>query len=373
MNILLVNWQDPANPEAGGAEVHLQEIFTRLVGYGHDVAWLASGWTGASRQEQSNGLELHRTGSRYTFGLAVGGYYRRHLADRKFDVVVEALNKVPVFTPIWADRPVGLIVHHLFGATAFHEASFPLAAATWLLERPIPHVYADVPVQAISESTRDDLIDRGLPPAHVSVVHPGVNLRFFTPDPSTTRFATPTFLYLGRLRRYKRVDLILRAHASLAAAGVETRVVIAGKGDDERRLRKLACDLGTGDSVEFRGFVTEELKRDLLRSAWANVFVSSKEGWGITNLEAAACGTPTIAADAPGLRESVADGRSGVLVPDGDLSALIRAMHRFATDRALVETLGGQAAAFAARFTWDRAARRTEELLNEVALRARMR
>ncbi len=359
MKILLINWQDPANPHAGGAEIHLDEIFSRIVAAGHEVTWLASGWSGAAARGTVRGFDLHRTGSRYTFGPASVLYHRRHLAGRPFDVVVEALNKVPLYAPLWSHAPVVLLVHHLFGTTAFREASPPLAALTWLQERPIAGVYRRSRVQAISHSTKADLVDRGLDPGNVEVIHPGVDLGFFQPATSPTRAELPTFLYLGRLRRYKCVDLIVRAIARLAEEGTAARLVIAGKGDDEARLRDLTASLGVGGLVEFAGFVSEEGKRELFRKAWANIFVSPKEGWGITNLEAAACGTPTIASDSPGLRESVIDQETGYLVPHGNVAALAGAMRKLATDLPGVERLGERAIGFASGFTWDLAAGRT--------------
>lgn len=363
MKILLVNWQDPANPQAGGAEIHLKEIFSRLVGWGHEVTWLASGWRGAPPSALSDGLQIRRTGSRYTFGAAAILYHRRQLRDQPFDLVVEALNKVPLYTPLWSGRPVALIVHHLFGTTAFQEASVPLAAMTWLQERPIPWVYRNVPIQAISESTRADLLERGLRPDEISVIHPGIDIDFFRPADKPARTAVPTFVYLGRLKRYKCVDLIIRALALVRARGTEVRLVIAGKGDDERRLRELVDDLDLEAEIEFAGYVSEEEKRELFRNSWANVFVSPKEGWGITNLEAAGCGTATLASDAPGLRESVVHEKTGILVPHGDIEALATAMDRFARNPGEVEAFGAAAREFASEFTWELAAQKTERHL----------
>lgn len=373
MKLLLLNWQDRQNPQAGGAEAHLHEIFGRLVARGHEVTFLVSAWPGAEPRATLDGMEVHRTGGRHTFSAASVRYYRRHLASDPFDVVVEALNKVPLFSPLWSGRRGTLIVHHLFGATAFREASPPVAAATWLLERPLARAYRGVPVEAISESTAEDLVARGLREQDIRVIHPGVDLGFFRPAQESRRAAQPTFLYLGRLRRYKGVDLVLRAFARLVAGGVDARLVIAGRGDHLDALRRLAVTLGVEGRVSFPGFVAEEEKRELFRSAWANVFPSPKEGWGITNLEAAACGTPTIASDSPGLRESVLHGETGLLVPHGDVPALTAAMERLARRREEVERLGAGALAFAQRFTWDAAARETEDHLLEIVAGAHPR
>ena len=367
MRILVLNWQDLANPQSGGAETHLHEVFGRLAARGHEVSLLASGFPGARPLAEADGMRIHRTGGRHTFPVAAPRFFRHHLASIHWDVVVEDLNKVPLFTPAWVRAPLVLLVHHLFGATAFREATPPVAAATWLLERPIGRMYRGVPVQAVSESTADDLVARGLRREDVEVIHNGVDLGFFTPSPSVARFAEPTFLYVGRLRRYKRVDLAIEAVSLLRVRGVPAVLRIAGRGADEPRLRALVERLGAGEWVRFEGFVSEERKRELLRAAWATVLASPKEGWGITNVEAAACGTPAVAADAPGLRESVRHGETGLLVPYGDAAALADALGAFAGDPARVETLGAAARRFAEGFSWERAAERTEAHLERAA------
>lgn len=364
MKLLVVNWQDRRNPQAGGAEVHVHKVFGLLAAAGHDVSLLASGWRGAARRERIDGIDVHRVGSRYTFGIHASAYYRRELLRERFDVVIEALNKVPVFTPRWAERPCVLLVHHLFGSTAFREAAAPLAAATWLLERPLARVYRGVPVQAISHSTAADLVQRGLAREQIAVIPPGVEVEPL--EGAGGRAPVPTFLYLGRLKRYKRVDLILHAMARLNGRGQPVRLVIGGRGDWEPHLRRLAEQLRIAPQVRFAGFVPEDGKRELFRSAWANVFVSPKEGWGITNMEAAACATPTVASDSPGLRESVLHGETGLLVPHGDVGALADALAGLAADPTRVETLGEGALRFARQFSWTRAAECTEQHLRAV-------
>ena len=155
MKILVVNWQDRENPQAGGAEIHLHEIFGRLAQRGHRVTLLCSGFDGAPARARLDGIEVHRTGSRYTFQFAAWPYWRRVLRGEGFDVVVEDLNKIPVFAPQWGAGPVVALVHHLFGEIAFQEAPFPMALATWMMERPLGVLYQGVPFQAVSQSTAD--------------------------------------------------------------------------------------------------------------------------------------------------------------------------------------------------------------------------
>lgn len=327
---------------------------------------LASGWDSAPARERLDGMDVHRVGGRHTFPIAAPAYYRRRLARERHDLLIEDLNKVPVFAPLWAREPVVLLVHHLFGATAFQEASLPFATATWLLEQPLPLLYRRLPVEAVSESTAADLARRGFPREQIAVIPNGVDATHFAPDPEQSRFAEPTLLYLGRLKHYKRVDLILHALNVLRGRGIDARLIVAGKGDAAPGLQTLRDGLSLQDRVEFTGYVDEAKKRELLRRAWVHVLTSPKEGWGISTLEAAACGTPTVASDAPGLRDSVVDGDTGFLVPHGDVHALADRLAFLLADAPLRKRLGDGARRFALRHTWDRAADDTERHLAAV-------
>ncbi|UCD25613.1 MAG: glycosyltransferase family 4 protein [Gemmatimonadota bacterium] len=360
MKIVAVNWLDLENPQAGGAEIHFFEIFKRLVSGGHQVTLIASGWKGAAPRTTIDGIEVHRFGGRNSFAMYGRGAVRHALRESSYDVVVEDVNKLPLFLPTMTRLPFYVIIPHLFGTTAFSEAALPIAATVWLSERPIPLVYRRAAFHAISESTRQDLLERGIRPDSIKVIFPGVDADWFCPDSATPRAELPTFLYVGRLKRYKGVDTVLRAVALVRGQGFNLTLQIAGKGDDLSRLRDLAEELGLGNAVRFLGFVDENEKRRLLRRAWALVFPSAKEGWGIANVEAAACGTPAIASDSPGLRESVVDETTGILVPHGDVGALADGMKRLAQQPDLVARLGNAGRDFAKTLSWDRAAEQTE-------------
>lgn len=367
MNILLVNWQDLRNPQAGGAEIHLFEIFSRLARKGHRVRLVCSGFPGAAAQEVVEGIEVHRTGGRHSFALLARDAFRRALATERPDVVVEDINKLPLYLAGLTERPFCALIPHLFGTTAFEEAPFPMAAAVWLAEVPLARGYRRAGFHAISESTRDDLVARGVPREKVRVIHPGVDLKTFHPDPSVPRATVPTFVYVGRLKRYKGVRLLVEAFARARKTRPDMRLLVAGTGDARLELEQRSRALGQGDAVQFLGFIPESEKLMLLRTAWANVFPSVKEGWGITVIEAAACGTPSIASDSPGLRDSVRDGETGVLVPHGDVEALAQCLATFADDPELVRRLGEAAQRHADTLTWDRAAAATEAHLHELA------
>jgi len=363
VRILAVNWLDRENPQAGGAELHFFEIFRRLVARGHAVTLVTSGFHGGAARTTLDGIQVRRHARRYSFALVGQAAIRRALREEPYDVVVEDINKLPLYTPTLTSLPVYAIVPHLFGTTAFREAAWPVAALVWLAEQRIPREYRRARFHVISQSTREDLIRRGISGERIQVTYPGVDATWFTPHGGTPRAAVPTFLYVGRLKRYKGLATAVEAIGLLRERGCEARLEIAGGGDDRPRLERLVARRGLQDAVTFLGFVTEERKRELMRRAWAVVFPSAKEGWGISNVEAAACGTPAVAADSPGLRESVRQEETGLLVPYGDAGSLAGALQRLAQHPEQVGRLGAAARRFAEGFSWDRAAAETESQL----------
>jgi glycosyltransferase involved in cell wall biosynthesis len=167
------------------------------------------------------------------------------------------------------------------------------------------------------------------------------------------------------LRRYKSIDVLLRAVAQLAERAPALH--LAGQGEDEPRLKALANELGL-KHVTFHGYTGEAEKIRLLQRAWIAVNPSSMEGWGVTNIEANACGTPVIGSDVPGIRDSISPGKSGLLFPYGDVSALAGAIRSLLDNRVLLQEMSRSAVEWASGFSWDASAAKTMELLErEVA------
>lgn len=362
-HVVAVNFRDPGHPEAGGAELHLEEILLEAVRRGWRVTWLASGFPGGAPESEHRGMRILRRGSWWNFNWVVPGVLRRELSDPTPDLVIEDINKVPCFTPWWTKAPVAVIVPHLFGTTAFREATFLTAMYVLVLEALIPLVYRRSRFVAISESTRDDLARRGIPPARVAVVHCGLDHATYRADPAVPRAPVPTLLFIGRLRRYKGVDWVMRAMPRVLRRIPAARLVVIGDGPWRPELRLAAARFGVAHAVEFRGFLPRAEKVRALQSAWALVQPSPKEGWGLTVVEAGACGTAVVAADSPGLRDSVRRDETGLLVPFDDDDGLAAALVRVLEDAALRERLGTQGVAWAGRFTWPDCARRSFDAL----------
>jgi glycosyltransferase involved in cell wall biosynthesis len=364
-DILLVNWNDRTNPWAGGAEIHLHETFGRLARRGHRVTLLCSGYPGAPAKEMLDDIEVVRVGGRYTFPVVLPGVVRRWSRERRFDVVVEALNKIPLCTPLFARAPVLGIGHHLFGLTIFREVPLPMSLVVLASEVVVPWVYRGIPMEVISESTREDFVLRGLSRERMRVVYVGIDTRQYGAG-DDQKESVPTLLALGRVRRYKRLDLVVDAVAKVAREGhPDLSLIVAGTGNYLEALKRHAHETGAEGHVRFLGRVSEEEKVRLYRRAWALVMTSPKEGWGLTCLEAQACGTPVIASDSPGLREAVRHEVSGILVPHADRERLAVAMRRFLEDEPLRARLRQGALDFAGTFSWERAADETMQRIEE--------
>ncbi|MCB1162519.1 glycosyltransferase family 4 protein [bacterium] len=363
LRILAVNWRDRKNPEAGGAETHLHEILERLAARGHAVTLLAAGWPGAAREEHYAGLRVLRAGGPLTANYALGWLARRLLARESFDVLLEDVNKIPFFLPWISDLPHLLVVPHLFGATVFRETNPLFGAYVFLPELLIPSAYRASRVLAISESTKDDLVRRGLDPARIAVSHCGFDAGPYDLAASPARDTSPRLVHLGRLRRYKGADLVLRAFAKVRAELPAARLDLVGGGPELPTLERLATSLGVAEAVSFHGHLPLPAMVDLLYRCHLFLNASPKEGWGLTVIEAGACGVPCVAANSPGLRESVQDGVTGVLVPYGDVDAMARASLALLRDEPRRAAMGEAAAVRARGFRWDQTAADAEALL----------
>lgn len=366
MKILLVNWMDMANPLAGGAEVHLTEIFSRFVERGDDVTLVSSGFRGGAEADEYRGIRIFRTGSRETYNFTAPRLIRRLESREHFNIVVEDINKVPLFTPLYLKKPLLVVVPHLFGTTIYRETNPLLASYVYLLERPIPVVYRHAMFEVISESTARDLEKRGIEPQHIRVVHCGMDHDTYTFDPLVGKFSRPTILYLGRIKRYKSVDVVIRALPSVLEKVPDAQLAVVGSGDTIADLKSLAGRLDVNGKVIFTGFVSTGEKVEWMRRSHVIVNPSPKEGWGLTNIEANACGTVAVASDADGLRDSVSDGETGLLFPYGDHEALADRLILLLTDHEMREKLTRAALDRAQSFTWDEAARKTMEIVDSI-------
>jgi glycosyltransferase involved in cell wall biosynthesis/O-antigen/teichoic acid export membrane protein len=342
---LFVNWRDIEHPGAGGAETFVHEVARRWVECGHEVTVLSSGFPGATRSAEIDGVRIRRLGR-----LRTGSFHalvQRELARiRGFDVVVESVNTIPFLTPIWRRRlpPTISLVHQLAVDVWDAELPRPMARVGRQLEQRLLQLYRDVPVVAVSESTRSDLLGLGL--SNVSVVAPG---RDEPPDVrEVPKEPVPTFLFVGRLAANKRPDHAVEAFAAIKRALPLAQLWVIGSGPLERGLRDAAPD-----DVSFFGRVSREELFERMARAHGLLVPSVREGWGLVVIEANSVGTPAVGYDVHGLRDSIRNGETGFLASAGDPDALADAAVALIVNSDRYGEVRRAAIAWAERFSWN--------------------
>lgn len=364
MNILVVNWQDIRNPLAGGAEVHLHEVFSRIARKGHEVTLYCSSFHGAPHTEKLNGINIIREGGRYLFNFRFLFAYLTRFRKKQFDIVVDDMNKIPFFTPLYVKKPIFGITHHLFGTSIFLEVNAILALYVYVMESMAVWFYRRLRIPFIvgSPSTHKELLSRRFRPADITVINYAVDHEVHRLT-GVQKNGTPLIGYFGRLKKYKSVDHLLKALPVVLSEIPDLKVLIVGDGDDRPRLEAMTKEMGLDAVVEFAGFVPVERKVELLQKMWFKVTTSSKEGWGLTVIEANACGTAVLASNVPGLRDAVRDNETGLLYEYGNIDDLSRKTLLLLQDDALRRRLSSGALEWSKSFDWNNAAEQTLALL----------
>jgi glycosyltransferase involved in cell wall biosynthesis len=357
LRIVAVSWRDLAHPAAGGAEVLLDRLLQGLHDRGHQVTLVCGG------PLSQHPYETVDSGGTYSQYLRAPAICTRRFRDA--DIVIDVQNGMPYFSPLWRRRPSVCVVHHVHTdqwATRFPR---PVAAFFRSAERRVmPFVYRHRRFVAVSRSTARSLAAIGVPAESITVIESGVDA---PPAADVARSGEPLLLSLNRLVPHKRIDLLLEAWR-LAQARIPGQLVVAGDGpllDDVRRQARSI------PRVVVLGRVGEAEKDDLLARAWVVLSAAQHEGWGMSVLEGAAFGTPSLAIDAPGIRDALIDGVTGRLVfpSDGTQApeALGRAMEEFVEDGGRREELGAAARQRALDLSWSRSVDRWEAALIDAA------
>jgi glycosyltransferase involved in cell wall biosynthesis len=360
--ILAVNWRDIKDPDGGGAEIHLYEILTRMAANGHEVVWFSCRYPGSKERENYGGIEIHRYGHWYDANFVLPRKIRSYLRYYPVDLVVEDINKVPFFMPLYTKTRVMAVIPHLFGATVFRETNPIFASYVYLFERFIPRVHRNCDFAVISPSTRDDLVARGVPEENTHVVLCGLDHDVFNRIEGLSRYSVPTIIHFGRVRKYKSIDTVIRAFVRIRDELPEARLLIIGDGPELPNLKKVAARTGVGDAISFLGALKTEEMVTILNQAHLFLNASPKEGWGLTVVEANACGVPVIGSDRPGLRDSIINGKTGYLVDYGDDVAFAARAVELLRDPEQWQRMSTGAIEWANSLTWDRTAAEMEEV-----------
>ena len=359
-SVRMVAWRDLDDPEAGGSELHAHRIARAWAAAGLEVTMRTSMVANAPVEVERDGYRVIRRGGRYAVfpqvaleGLRSGG--------KSEDALVEIWNGMPFFSPVWRRRPRLVYLHHVHGEMWNLVLPRGLARLGDSLERIVaPPLYRSTDVMTLSGSSRDEIIERlGLPAGRVHVVPPGIEERF---SPGGSRSPNPHVVAVGRLVPVKRYDVLIRELALVKREVPTLTAAILGEGYERGALEELRSSLGADDWLSLPGRVSDAEQLDAYRRAWLVSSSSLREGWGMTLTEAAACGTPAVATDIAGHRDSVQRGRSGLLVPDGEPMA--EAIASLLLDERRRSELAEGALSYASSLTWERTATEAFRLLD---------
>lgn len=364
MRILVINWQDISNKFSGGAEVHLFEIFKRIAQKGHQVTLLCCRTKELPEYEIIDGIEVFRVGNRPLFNWYVPHFYNKLDKERDFDIVVDDINKVPFFTPLFVKKPIVGILHHFFGTSIFRQVNPISGLYVYIAEKLMDLFYKKTPFVVVSESTFEELIQRGYNHKIIDIVYNALDHSKF-PLQVGEKYREPTITYFGRLKKYKSIEHLLFAFKRVIDLIPEARLFIVGRGDYAEFLKRLSLKLGINNNVTFWGFVGEQKKIEILTASHCVVNTSIKEGWGITNLESNACGTPVISANVPGLRDSVKDGLSGLLYDYGNIEELTEKILTILSNPTIRQELEFGAITWAKKFSWDNSSEKMLAILQQ--------
>jgi len=342
MRVLFVAWRDLAHPKAGGSEVVMDALARGLQARGHEVALLCGGPTG------TRPYTVVDNGGTYTQYLNAPFRYARRFRD--YDIVVDVINGMPYFAPVWRRGPCLAFVTHVHTSQWDQYFPRPVASSAKLVERlGLRVAYRNTRFFTISPSSAADLEELGVDPARIEVMQLGTTIE--QPHERVERSPEPMFVALGRLAPNKRLDLLLD-HWARVESETGGRLVIIGDGPERDRLAARIRTEPALRNVVLEGKVSEQRKAELLQEAWLLVHTADHEGWGLVIIEAALCGTPSLAYNVPGVRDAIQDDVTGVLV-DSD-AAFAERWAALARDPARLERLGASAAERASAFTWDR-------------------
>jgi glycosyltransferase involved in cell wall biosynthesis len=358
VNILWLSWRDIRNPEAGGAEVFTNEVLQRLAGMGHNVTLFAAEFPGSSGSERIDRVEVRRSGSKY-------GVYGRAKEfcvtnEKSFDVIIDEMNVRPFLTPQFVrGRPVVGLIHQVPRKALLYELPFPVNYIVYhYLVRKWLSNYRDVPTMTVSASQQQLLREFGI--RRTYVVPEGLSVAPLASLP--LKESTPTVVFMGRLKKYKLADHAVKAFSLVKERIPEAKMYVIGDGYMRKKLERIAHI-----DVTFLGRVSDQAKYHAVRKAHLLLVPSVEEGWGLVVTEANAMGTPAVAYNVAGLRDSVKDGFTGVVTKENTPQSMASAAINLLQDKEKLQSLSANALRYAKTFSWDKSAHAIEEIIRTVA------
>lgn len=347
MKILIFNIRDIKNPNAGGAEVFTHEVAKRWVQNGNEVTLIASNFVGGLKNELIDGVNIIRLGNTVSIFWKAKKYYKKFLSGN-YDIVIDEYTLRPFFASSYVSEKVIFLIHEMAKEKYFYDLPPLISHSFYHFFEPrwVRH-YKDTPTITVSNSTREDLLELGF--TNIRIVPEGIG--FKTVEEIPKKEEKPTLLYVGLLKKVNLVDHVIEAFKIIEKELPEAKLWIVGKGPELSYLKRKSRGL----NVTFYGFVSEELKLELMRKSHVLLVPAIREGWGLVVTEANACGTPAIGYAVPGLKDSIRNGETGFLTPC-NINAFANAIIDYIKDDNQQRKLSDSALQWAKTFSWDKTA-----------------
>lgn len=357
MNILILNWRDIKNPKGGGAEVLTHEMAKRWVKKGNNVTQFSERFIKSKKEEIIDGVRIMRSGSADIRSLAIPVHVAAFFWYQKqkrgmFDAVIDEIHGIPFFTPWYVrEKKVAFICEV---ADRIWDVAFPFPINTIgsMIERSYFQFYRDIPFLTISPSTKKELLLMGVYESSITILPMGLSIPKKVINYPKEKY--PTLLFVARLTRAKGTDDAITIVDRIKKDVPNVRLWIVGQGEERytQYLRQRVDALGLRSNVQFFGFVNQDKKFELMSKAQMLIVPSFKEGWGLTVPEAGYMGTPAVAYDVEGLRDTVKHQGSGILT-DPAPENMSREVLRLMKNSKLYKKLQNGAQKLSQTYSWD--------------------
>lgn len=373
MNILMLSWRGPGHPNAGGAEISTHEHIRGWVRAGHHVVLFTSYYQGSSKMENIDGVIIIRCGHQ-VFGVQLEAFWWYLFGDHpKFDIVIDQFHGIPFFTPLFVRTQKLAFIHEVakevWWLNSWQKPLNLIPAIIGTVFEPLVFslFYRRIPFMTVSESTKKDLIHWGIPEDKIIVIHNGVNK---PKRVSVKKEKKKTLIFLGALSKDKGIEDAINVFSEIFKKEKDWQFWVVGKSDPQYliKIKKLVNKLGLSQNTKFWGYISEEKKFELLAKAHILINPSVREGWGLVVIEAASVGTPTVAYDVPGLRDSIVSGKTGLLCAKKDVIEMAEKIINLLEGKKEYQRMKQNANIWSRNFSWERSVKKSLSLIHSLSI-----
>lgn len=367
MNILILNWRDTKNPKSGGAEIVTLEHAKAWVKKGHSVTWFTSKFNGAKKEGKIDGVNIVRRGNFLTVYSLAPFFYL--FSKQKFDLVIDEIHGLPFFTPFFVRIPKIAFIHEVAGEIWDYMYPFPINKIGKLIEPFLYFPYRSIEFITVSNSTKNDLLSLGIKEKNISVIQNGIGIKIL--KGFSRKEKNPTFIFISRVVKMKGIEEVIRAFFYILRELKDANLWIVGEGDKAyvEQLKNTTKEYLIAPKVKFFGKVSDLKKIELIGKAHLLLHASIKEGWGLVVIEAASQGTPSVVYNVAGLRDSVKNNETGIILKENSSKEMAKQAVLLLNEKKKYESFQKNGFLWAKSLTWEKATEESLRLINSIVYR----